>query len=119
MRTWITGRCCSAAGLLRCSIGHHNQRLAPVAPSIGRDPENARRGREEGRVIVRVAVSADGLPLDVTVASSSGHASLDAAAVAALRRWRFLPATQDGRPVPAAAEVPVRFRLRRLTRIRT
>jgi periplasmic protein TonB len=74
-------------------------------------PEGARRRGEQGRVVVRVAVSAEGSPLDVSVASSSGHASLDAAALAAVRRWRFVPAIQGGKPVAAAAEVPVQFRL--------
>jgi periplasmic protein TonB len=61
--------------------------------------------------MVRVAVSADGLPADVTVADSSGHPSLDQAAVAAVRKWRFSPATQGGRPLPSIAEVPIRFHL--------
>ena len=74
-------------------------------------PESARRRREEGRVVVHVAVSADGLPVDVTVASTSGYPVLDAAAVAAVRRWHFVPATQGGVPVAAGADVPIRFHL--------
>jgi periplasmic protein TonB len=61
--------------------------------------------------MVRVAVSAEGSPADVGVAISSGHLTLDAAAIDAVRRWRFVPATQGGRPVPSVAEVPIRFRL--------
>lgn len=74
-------------------------------------PELARRRGEQGRVLVRVSVSADGTPLAVGVGQSSGHASLDTAAVTAVRGWRFMPATQAGRPVPASAEVPVQFQL--------
>ena len=74
-------------------------------------PELARQRGEQGRVLLRVNVSADGAPVDVAVMETSGHRSLDAAALAAIREWRFVPATQAGRPVPAEAEVPVRFRL--------
>lgn len=74
-------------------------------------PEVARRRGEQGRVMLRVSVSADGTPLDVALAETSGHASLDSAALAAVRQWRFIPATQAGKSVPAIAEIPVRFRL--------
>ena len=74
-------------------------------------PELARRRGEQGRVLVRVSVGADGAPLSVGIGQSSGHASLDQAALSAVRQWRFVPATQAGRPVPAAAEVPIQFHL--------
>jgi protein TonB len=74
-------------------------------------PESALRRREQGRVVLRVSVSVDGTPIEVGLAETSGHASLDAAALVAVRQWRFSPATQAGRAVPAIAEVPVRFRL--------
>jgi periplasmic protein TonB len=74
-------------------------------------PESARRRGEEGAVMVRVSVSADGMPLEVSVLRTSGHSSLDLAALSAVRQWHFVPATQGGRPVPAIAEVPVRFQL--------
>lgn len=79
-----------------------------VAPSY---PESARRRGEQGRVMLRVTVSTEGSPMDVSVADSSGHPTLDEAAVSAVRRWRFTPATQAGRPLVATAEVPVVFHL--------
>ncbi len=74
-------------------------------------PEMARERGEQGRVIVRVTVTADGTPLTVSVATSSGHAALDAAALAAVRRWRFVPAERDGRRVATVVEIPIHFRL--------
>ena len=56
-------------------------------------------------------VSAEGMPVTVAVVETSGFASLDAAAMTAVQQWRFVPATRGGTPVPAIAEVPVRFRL--------
>lgn len=74
-------------------------------------PRAARRAGWEGRVILRVTVGADGAGAEVAVAVSSGHAVLDEAALAAVRRWRFQPATRAGRPVAARLDVPIRFRL--------
>jgi periplasmic protein TonB len=74
-------------------------------------PEIARRRGQQGHVVLHVNVSPEGLPVAVTVAESSGFPSLDAAALTAVQQWRFVPATKGGVPVPAVAEVPVRFRL--------
>ncbi len=65
----------------------------------------------DGRVMLRVSVSADGTPLEVDVLSTSGHSILDSAALSAVRQWRFSPAMRTGKPVAAIAEVPIRFRL--------
>lgn len=78
-----------------------------------RYPAIARARGEQGRVVLRVMVAASGLPTAVTVGTSSGHEALDRAARDAVRRWRFVPAEQDGHRVAAVAEVPVLFRLTR------
>jgi protein TonB len=62
-------------------------------------------------VVLRVNVSSDGAPLEISIDQSSGHTALDEAAATAVRQWRFVPASQDGRAVPGIAQVPVRFRL--------
>jgi protein TonB len=74
-------------------------------------PQSALRRGEQGNVMLRVSVSADGAPLTVDLAATSGHASLDSAAEAAVRKWRFNPATRGGTPVAAMADVPIRFRI--------
>lgn len=58
--------------------------LLPAHPVAGMEsdrppayPESARRRGQQGRVLLRVNVSADGLPLTVSVAQSSGFASLE------------------------------------------
>ena len=74
-------------------------------------PYRARRAGHEGRVVLRVAVDAAGMPTAVTVARSSGHDSLDDAALEAVRHWRFTPATAAGLAVAGTVEVPITFRL--------
>lgn len=74
-------------------------------------PLEARRARQEGTVILDVQVSADGIPLSVSLAHSSGFPSLDRAAVAAARAWRFEPAQTAGVAIRSRVQVPVRFQL--------
>lgn len=82
-----------------------------AANPIPRYPETARENGWEGVVMLSVSVGASGEALSVGISKSSGHSLLDAAAVDAVRRWRFAPARRAGVPVPGTATVPIRFRL--------
>jgi len=65
-----------------------------------------------GTVLLMVLVDEQGWPKEVLVEKSSGHRELDRAARdQVLAKWRFHPARQQGRAVPAYALVPVDFRL--------
>lgn len=76
-------------------------------------PPEALRSGQAGTVLLQVLVDTDGRPLQVDVARSSGHRSLDRAARRhVLAHWTFRPAVQDGRPVQAIGLVPVEFALR-------
>jgi TonB family protein len=66
----------------------------------------------EGTVRLRVLVKLDGTVQEVAVTSSSGSPVLDRAAVAAVRRWLFIPATRDGDPIDAYATFAIRFIVR-------
>ena len=76
-------------------------------------PETARRAGWEGRVTVRVEVSADGLPLRVALEKSSGYGVLDQAALRAVKTWRFQPRTVGGVAMTGTVDVPVNFTLSR------
>jgi len=75
-------------------------------------PPLSRRLNEEGKAVVRVWVSAEGRAERVELARSSGFERLDRAALEAVGRWRFVPATQGERTVAASVLVPVAFVLR-------
>ena len=75
-------------------------------------PPLSRRLGEQGRVVVRVFVEPGGAPAQVELRASSGHRRLDAAAVEAVRRWRFVPARRGAEPVGAWVLVPISFNLR-------
>lgn len=74
-------------------------------------PIMARRRGLEGLVRLDVRVSAEGIPVAVKVRESSGHESLDDAALTAVWHWRFSPARRGGEPIEGVVVVPVRFNL--------
>jgi protein TonB len=74
-------------------------------------PERARARGIEGRVLLRLHVSAAGDIADAVVTRSSGHAILDDAALRGARALRFEPARRDGRAVACWIPHAVEFRL--------
>lgn len=79
---------------------------APTYPAL------ARRLGEQGNVILRVYVNPSGDAEQVLVASSSGVTRLDAAAIEAVRRWKFAPAKHGSVSVAAWVLVPINFSLK-------
>lgn len=74
-------------------------------------PIKSQRKREQGRVLLRVQVSAQGTAERVAIHTSSGHVRLDSAALEAVKRWRFVPARRGDQTVAASVVVPIVFRL--------
>lgn len=79
------------------------ERSAPPYPAL------SRRLGEAGVVILRVELSETGHVATARVSTSSGHARLDEAALAAVRTWRCTPASRNGQPVRAVALQPFNF----------
>lgn len=83
------------------------QKVEPVYP------EDARQAGKEGRVVLSVEILADGNTGAVSVSVSSGQASLDQAAMQAVRQWRFVPAKDEasGQAVDCHTSLPITFKL--------
>lgn len=77
----------------------------PIYPLV------SRRLGEQGKVLLRVHVSATGLAEKVEVKTSSGYARLDQAATDAVSRWRFVPARRGDQAIAAWVQVPITFQL--------
>ena len=77
----------------------------PVYPTL------ARRLGEQGTVLLRARVRADGTSAEVSIHRSSGSDRLDQAALKAVRQWRFIPARQGGAAVAAPVLIPILFTL--------
>lgn len=82
-----------------------SNRVEPTYPSA------SRRAGEEGTVRLKVLVDEKGRPRDVAIASSSGFSRLDQAAVDAVRKWRFVAATDGTSAISAWTQVAITFRL--------
>lgn len=74
-------------------------------------PKLSRRRGEQGKVMLRVRVRADGHAEGVEIAHSSGHPRLDEAARESVQSWRFVPARQGETPIDSSLLVPIVFRL--------
>lgn len=73
-------------------------------------PAALRARRIGGSVGVRIAVSAEGMPTEVTITAPSGHAELDRNTRRwILDRWRFRPAETDGKPIAAHVQTRVDY----------
>jgi TonB family protein len=73
--------------------------------------EEARLRNLEGEVVLEIVVRRDGTVSDVRLVSGLPN-GLNERAIAAVRQWRFAPATRLGRPVDVIVEVAVEFKLR-------
>jgi protein TonB len=65
----------------------------------------------QGTVLLKVHVLASGRPDHVGLASSSGHDSLDDAAIEAVTHWRFAPARRGDQAIDGWVQVPIEFKL--------
>ena len=74
-------------------------------------PSAAKRAREQGVVLLAVAINDRGGVTAVSIKQSSGFQRLDESARAGVAGWRFRPARIAGLPIASKIEVPVRFRL--------
>lgn len=72
-------------------------------------PERARKKGITGQVVLSLLISATGSVQDIRVMESRPAGVFDEAAKAAVRQWRFQPATYEGRPVAIRVTLPMSF----------
>lgn len=74
-------------------------------------PPASRRAGEQGTVRLKVLVDTSGRASNVAVTQSSGFPRLDQAATEAVRKWRFVAATDGTNKIQAYTQVAVTFKL--------
>lgn len=74
-------------------------------------PQMSRKLREQGIVVLDILVKTDGTIGDIKIKTSSGFKRLDEAALKAVKRWRYEPATQGGIKIDFWYVQPVEFNL--------
>lgn len=83
------------------------RRVAGGSPAY---PEDARKERIEGVVIIQTVVEKDGHVSQARVLKGT-HPSLEQASLEAVEGWTFEPATLNGKPVAVFYNLTIRFRL--------
>lgn len=74
-------------------------------------PEEMRKARLEGRVILQAVIDPSGTVRQVELLSSD-HSAFSESAIAALEQWRYEPATLEGEPVEVFFTIVIEFDLR-------
>lgn len=75
-------------------------------------PPAAQERGEQGDVVLEFVVTAEGRVGEVTIVRSSGFRELDDAAVATVKKARFVPAKRNRRAVESTARLKLTYRLR-------
>lgn len=100
--------------LLDCSAFHEKEvgthRPIPIYSPNAEYSDQARRAKISGWVQLSLTVGIDGRPHDIVIAKSLGY-GLDENAIVAVEQWKFDPATEDGKPIPARITIDLRFRV--------
>lgn len=74
-------------------------------------PTSEQRAQRDGVVRMRVTIGTDGRVIAIERLSATSDAFWQVAERQARSRWRFLPATLDGRPVESTKVMTLRFRI--------
>lgn len=76
-----------------------------------RYPTQAQRARTEGFVVLSFTVAPDGSTSNIKVVDAQPRHLFDRAAIAAVERWQFKPATRGGQPVESTVTNRINFKL--------
>ena len=102
MRSWL----CSIACLLLVPAAvaddapAHHVYAKPVVQTAPKYPAMERSRGHQGWVELNFVVTEDGEVVDPVVEASSGSRAFEHEAIKTVKRWRYEPATKNGKPVP-------------------
>lgn len=72
-------------------------------------PPLSKRMGEQGQVVVRARIEANGTASQAEIRTSSGFERLDRAALETVKRWRYVPGKRGGVPEAMWFNIPIRF----------
>lgn len=73
-------------------------------------PKNAKRANKEGTVKLEATVGKDGIPKNIVALTSLGF-GFEEAAIAALKKWRFIPGKKNDQNVEMRVKLDIVFKL--------
>lgn len=103
----MTTSACSAEPKSTDSAQPNSKSLTLAAGVSVTYPDSARQANTQGLVVIKITVSENG-----TVEKTenvSGDPILEAAAVDAVKQWRFQPFIEDGKPIKVSTKLQLRF----------
>ena len=74
-------------------------------------PEAASKAGKEGQVLLEATIDENGIPRDIVAKTDIGF-GFEEAAIAALKKTTFRPATKGGNPISLQVEIPYSFTLK-------
>ncbi len=80
----------------------------PVRTIAPEYPNELRRDGVSGLVMVKCSIDEQGNVAEAEVEKSSNTA-FEKPAIAAVKKWKFKPAKQDGNPVAIKVSIPIKF----------
>lgn len=91
---------------------------ADILPSIVKNikpkyPRIAKKNGYEGTVLLKVEILKDGNVGKINIATSSGYALLDQAAIESIQKWKFSPAKKHNKCIDQWVQLPINFDLKR------
>jgi protein TonB len=108
--SWLQEAVSQTAGAEAFSVADLERRpevLNTVPPAY---PEALRKARVEGAVTLAFVLNESGRVVDPRVENAT-HKEFEAAALEAIRKWKFKPGLKDGQPVRTYLRQTIRFRL--------
>jgi protein TonB len=102
---------CSICAVLLCAVPASaavREVPVPVRTVTPQYPPELRTQKISGLVMVKCVVDEHGNVAETNVVKSS-NGGFDANAVEAIKRWKFKPATEDGKPISVSVTIPVKF----------
>lgn len=72
-------------------------------------PAISRKLREQGLVLLKACIGANGSLESLDLKQGSGYSRLDQVALQTVKQWRFIPAKMGNTPIPMCYELPVKF----------
>jgi TonB family protein len=87
-----------------------DEQPTPIKTASPVYPKTALKDSLEGSVFLRVTIDEQGGVAKVEIEKGTRD-DLNAAAIDAMKQWKFKPLTRKGTPVQASVVVPFRFRL--------
>ena len=72
-------------------------------------PAISRKLREQGLVLLKACIGANGSLESLDLKQGSGYSRLDQVALQTVKQWRFIPAKKGNTPIPMCYELPVKF----------